>query len=161
MDTADTMPDRVAWAREASSSQPVSVLDRQDRRLIRQLLPRLVTMRLQLSLRGYGPVQAKLAERLADVPIYTPDDAALRRAARAGRIVGGLGRRMPFDAACLVQSLALWSFLREEGLPVQVQIGVAKANGLAAHAWVNMYGEPISDSPEALARFSRFDRIGS
>jgi len=161
MAEARSMAEQVARARDGSASRPVSLWDREDRWLIRHLLPRLVALRVRLTLRDYGRTQAELASRLKHVPVEVPDEGALQRAVRAGRVVRGLGRRMPFDAACLVQSLALWSFLREQGLPADLRIGVTREEALAAHAWVELFDEPITESPQGVARFGTFDRIGS
>ena len=55
---------------------------------------------------------------------------------------------------CLHRSVTLHRWIRERGAPSQLRIGVVKVNGqLKAHAWVELQGHPLGDSPESLAEF--------
>jgi hypothetical protein len=57
-------------------------------------------------------------------------------------------------AHCLHRSLVLHAWLRREGLPSSLRIGVQKANGeLRAHAWIELAGQVINDRPAAVAPF--------
>jgi hypothetical protein len=79
-------------------------------------------------------------------------------AMRATRNMNGLGRRMPFTSTCLMRSLALWWFLRKRGIAADLVIGVNKKGSFEAHAWVEVFGGPVTDSRSAIADFSAFDR---
>lgn len=57
-------------------------------------------------------------------------------------------------ARCLHRSLVLHYWLRQEGLPSDLRIGVRKDGSvLVAHAWVELTGEVVNDQPGALASF--------
>lgn len=51
---------------------------------------------------------------------------------------------------CLPRSIALRRLLRARGIPARLEIGVRKESGsLAAHAWVEVDGDPVGE-PEAI-----------
>jgi len=57
---------------------------------------------------------------------------------------------------CLVRSLALRWMLSRCGIPVQLCIGVSKTLiGMHAHAWVEIYGQPIGDAQDVAERFKK------
>lgn len=94
---------------------------------------------------------------------YTlPTDAAVRpeQALRAGRWMGtrvaAVAERMPGRPRCLVRSLVLWSVLRRRGIPAELRLGVARAGGFAAHAWVEVDGTAVNDAPDVAARYAPF-----
>jgi hypothetical protein len=65
-------------------------------------------------------------------------------------------RRWP-GTLCLQRSLLLVWLLRRRGLGGRLRIGVQPADeGLKAHAWVEMAGRAINDSP---ARCAQFDAL--
>jgi len=88
----------------------------------------------------------------ACVEVVTGSD--LRRARRYARRLNEAARLHYVNARCLHRSLALHQWLRLEGIPSQLRIGVRTADGeLFAHAWVEIAGQPIGDEPAALTRF--------
>jgi hypothetical protein len=57
-------------------------------------------------------------------------------------------------AHCLHRSLALHYWLRREGLPSSLQIGVRKQGSeLRAHAWVELDGHVVNDAPSFTSAF--------
>lgn len=59
------------------------------------------------------------------------------------------GRRGPFEATCLRQSLLVYGLLRRRGLSPELKLGVhVGRTGVDAHAWVELDGHPL----EALAQ---------
>jgi Transglutaminase-like superfamily len=66
------------------------------------------------------------------------------------------GARIP-RATCLTNALALQRRLHRSGYRANVEIGVAKtaAGRFEFHAWVEHLGEPLLDSADDLARYSR------
>ena len=59
-------------------------------------------------------------------------------------------------ARCLHKSVVLQFWLRREGIPSQVCIGVRKDDQqLKAHAWVEVDGRVVNDDPRAIAAFQR------
>lgn len=57
--------------------------------------------------------------------------------------------------ACLKRSLILYHFLRKEGLPVVINIGVAKEDGsLIGHSWLTLNNVPYYETREHAERFN-------
>jgi hypothetical protein len=59
----------------------------------------------------------------------------------------------PGRSKCLEQALATFILLRRRGAPVNVRLGV-QPYPFVAHAWVELNGQPITESPEVVARFA-------
>jgi hypothetical protein len=59
---------------------------------------------------------------------------------------------------CLEESLALWYFLRRQGIPSKLRIGVRKiADKFEAHAWVEYQGQALNQSDEPHKHYAAFD----
>jgi hypothetical protein len=57
-------------------------------------------------------------------------------------------------AHCLHKSVVLQFWLRREGIPSKLRIGVRKeGQQLKAHAWVEVDGQVVNDDPRAIAAF--------
>jgi hypothetical protein len=62
--------------------------------------------------------------------------------------------RLPWST-CLTRSSALARHLRHLGVPALVRIGVQlPEDGLTAHAWVEVAGQPISEAEESHAHMT-------
>ena len=130
-------------------------LSRADYALLVRAFLRVGAVDLALRRRGFRQVvaQAQPAPTAVERPvIVTPDD--LRRARRYARWIDSVSRHHVVRARCLHRSLALHLWLRGEGLPSELRIGVRKeADELRAHAWVQLAGQVINDWPAAVAPF--------
>jgi hypothetical protein len=87
------------------------------------------------------------------------------RAARVGPITTAARRlfrpRIPGADNCLERSLLVYRYLLREGARPELVCGVERTGeGIAGHAWVLLDGRPVSDSPEAVARFAPIVRFG-
>lgn len=70
---------------------------------------------------------------------------AVTRAARYG----------VFRPRCLVRALALQDLLARRGMASEIRVGVRRdADGFRAHAWVELAGRVLGDSPEYVRTFS-------
>lgn len=79
----------------------------------------------------------------------------VQRARRYGRRIALAARANLPRAKCLHRSLVLHMWLRNEGLPSDLRIGVRKdGDTLRAHAWVEIAGSTINDSARSLRSFS-------
>jgi hypothetical protein len=97
-------------------------------------------------------VDATNAREAADEPGATPDQ--LHRAREYARLVRIASRFHPVPAKCLHRSLVLHRWLAQEGVASTLRIGVKKAGTeLTAHAWVEIDGHPVNDSPADLLGF--------
>jgi hypothetical protein len=86
---------------------------------------------------------------------WVVDEGALGRAERYARSIETAARYHPVRARCLHRALVLHRWLRREGLPSELRIGVRKVGGaLNAHAWVEVGGTAVGDHPAALAPFT-------
>jgi len=64
-------------------------------------------------------------------------------------------RRHLWPMRCLTRSLCLRWLLGRRGLPAQLRLGVAReADGLLAHAWVELQGQPVGEETQAVDRFA-------
>jgi hypothetical protein len=95
------------------------------------------------------------------VPVVAPGAAvadqvaAVRRARRYARIIATASRWHPLPVACLPRSLVLHRWLRGQGLPSDLRIGVQRAQDeLKAHAWVQFGNVVLNDEPDAVQPFA-------
>lgn len=82
-------------------------------------------------------------------------DKGLQRARGYAGLIERASRYHVVRARCLQCSLALHYWLRREGLPSELRIGVRTAAGtLQAHAWVELDGVPVGDTDGSIAPFT-------
>ena len=115
---------------------------------------RITAVTWQLRTRGFGETLARLdsatGHRRRGPP--APNE-------RLARIVDRLGQGVPWRTTCLHRSLTLAWMLRERGVPAEMRIGVGKDNAREAllfHAWVEIDGLVVNDSPDVADRFAPF-----
>ncbi len=113
------------------------------------LLP-LTVLGLRLSgFKGMSPA----ARRLPDID--AGDREALSRALPIARMVRAAAVHGPCKAACLPQSIVLWRLLRRNGVDSDLRFGVRTGAGqLEAHAWVEVAGVALNETPGVADRFS-------
>lgn len=76
-------------------------------------------------------------------------------AARDARAVSMAARYGVFRPLCLTRSMALQSMLKRRGLDAAVRVGARRKDGrLEAHAWVELDGNILGDTPEHVAGFA-------
>ena len=91
---------------------------------------------------------------VADRPPLNADQAAT-----IGAAVNIAATHAPGPVTCLTRSLLLRSFLRRLGTDSELRVGVQFAGGeFAAHAWVEVAGQPINDAPDIATRYAAFDK---
>jgi Transglutaminase-like superfamily len=81
------------------------------------------------------------------------------RIERVVRLVDIAARRGLLKGSCLVRSIVLKCALAELGIRTELRIGVHKNSVavLAAHAWLEMNGEPINDRADIRTDFAVFE----
>jgi hypothetical protein len=88
--------------------------------------------------------------------------AVLNRARRYAGLLESASRVPFLRARCLQQSLALYLWLRGEGVASELRIGVRKEGGaLRAHAWIELDGQVVNDHPAAVAAFTPLFSTGT
>ena len=79
-------------------------------------------------------------------------------AERISRAVRSAERHGPGTPNCLERSLTLWWLLRREGIEGELHIGARKSESrFEAHAWVQLRGVVLNDSPNVHNHYARFD----
>lgn len=107
---------------------------------------------IDLSVR-FLPPRVLFPKELADVEGGT-SPAVLSRARTYASAIELASRHHIVRAQCLHRSLVLHGWLRREGLPSRLRIGVRKEGAeLKAHAWVELGNEVVNDYPESIAAF--------
>jgi hypothetical protein len=79
---------------------------------------------------------------------HTATEADKERSLGSGRAVVKVLHRLPADSRCLMQSLVLTGLLARRGVYAKVVIGVRPAPSFAAHAWVEVDGQPLLPTNE-------------
>ena len=112
----------------------------------------MIGLGLRLRVSGFRAAQAwgrARAGRLAKTP--ADSRLACRQVVHA---VDRAARALPGNPNCLVRSLTVWTMLAARGIESQLQFGVRRAGGQTeAHAWVEVDGRVINDSPDIGERF--------
>jgi hypothetical protein len=124
-----------------------------ERRLLAHAFFRLTSVQLRLRTRGFRSLAGERGPSVgrSGYPVRTDD---FRRARRYAGLLETVSRHHPLPAHCLQRSLALHEWLRAEGLPSDLRIGVRKeGEALKAHAWVELSGRPVNDRSAAVAAF--------
>lgn len=136
------------------SLQRCRELSAEDRSLFLRAYLDLIWVNLVLRLYGFQRLIARLDRRNALAEdLVTIDD--LRRARHYARWVESAAQRHLAPAHCLQRSLVLHRWLRHEGLPSRLRIGVARdGSALKAHAWVELGGRVINDRAAAVMTFT-------
>ena len=115
---------------------------------------RLGAITWQLRTRGFGETQARLDSVTASDAPGAPVSML-----RLARIVDRLGQGVPWRTTCLHRSLTLAWMLRERGVPAEMRIGVGREpadEALLFHAWVEIDGLVVNDSPDVADQFAPF-----
>lgn len=82
----------------------------------------------------------------------------LEMAERITRAARSAERHGPGTPNCLERSLTLWWLLRREGVEGDLHIGARKCESrFEAHAWVEVRGVVLNDSPDVCKHYARFD----
>ncbi len=135
-------------------------LDNADQRLLLRAIVWLAGVDVALRFARYRQ-RMDLARPGGILLDYVPAAEELDRALRYAHWIDIAARHHVVRARCLHRSLVLHHWLCRDGLPSDLRIGVRKKAGLLqAHAWVELGGRILSDSPLAVATFSRLAPAG-
>jgi hypothetical protein len=96
--------------------------------------------------RGAVPTVSVLRRGLVDAG---PDSGQVERGLRFGRAVVKVLRLLPTDSRCLMRSLVVTRMLARRGVYAKVIIGVRPKPSFAAHAWVEVDGQPVLPTDES------------
>ena len=104
---------------------------------------------VSLGLRAFGYVRMRRWIERASSRSHAPPVAdELARGERLARLAAIAGRHGPLEASCLRQSLLVYGLLRRRGSAPELKIGVRREDaGIAAHAWVELAGVSLDQTP--------------
>jgi hypothetical protein len=129
-------------------------MSRDDRRLVATAYLRLGMVALSLRCLGFRRT-VRVIPSMPSRPSRDVGDGDVSRAWRYADSIRVAARHQPIEARCLARSLALHWWLRCEGLPSLLRIGVAiRGAELGAHAWVELAGVPVNETPAEVARLT-------
>ena len=132
-----------------------------ERRLKARLIVLLPALALGLRLFGFRRMYQSLARRSAPGSHgWRPANA--ESAAEAARLAGAVVHVnrcvFPFEANCLLESLALWWMLRRRRFDAELLLGVRTIVGpFESHAWVECEGQVLNDAANVRAVFEPFE----
>jgi Transglutaminase-like superfamily len=99
--------------------------------------------------RGTAPAVEILRRGLRNQDAYDADSTRVSSGIRFGRAVVRVLRLLPTDSRCLMRSLVLTRMLARRGVYAKVVIGVRPGPSFAAHAWVEVDGQPVLATDES------------
>ena len=108
-----------------------------------EVLRAYVRVRWLLARRGLPEAVRIVRRGLATHEVGGSDWQRWASAARYGRIVVRILRLLPTDGRCLMRSLVLASLLARRGIYGRFVIGVRPDPSFAAHAWIEVDGQPV------------------
>lgn len=85
------------------------------------------------------------------IPSSSLTEAQLEQAQELALLIQGASRRLPWQSTCLMNALAAWQLLQQQGIHTQIQLGVKpdEEKGLGAHAWLLLGSEALLGGKEA------------
>ena len=91
----------------------------------------------------------------ADTPLLRATNTARLAPAQIGAAAqAAIAALRPLGISCMPQAAVLRSLLCSAGFEAQIRFGVHRtADGLEAHAWVEVDGEPVNEPPDIAQRF--------
>ena len=121
----------------------------------------LVTL-VDLSLRGLGYARViRWAKKLVRLNRSASSDIDLESAIRGTQqTILTATALYPGRSQCLEQAVVGFVLLRRIGLDVRVRLGV-QPYPFRAHAWLELNGRPLTETPEAISQFALIPDLAS
>lgn len=111
----------------------------------------VLLMTCDVALRVFGYARTlRIARRFAGSRTQPLDDAATKQTLHNILVATAF---YPGRSKCLEQAVAGFVLLRRRGVGVQIRLGV-QPYPFYAHAWLELDGLPVTESPEVVATFA-------
>lgn len=108
-------------------------------------------MTCDVALRVFGYARTiRVARRLAGERIAPAGETLIQQTLRNIVVATAL---YPGRSKCLEQTVAGFVLLRRRGTPVDIRLGV-QPYPFSAHAWLELKGVPVTESPEVVATYA-------
>jgi hypothetical protein len=125
----------------------------QERRTLVLAAAGLFALWAGLRIWGFARLQARLESRCS----HTSHPVAEYEVRALARLIATAARHAPFPTTCLTRSMLLRWMLQRRGLSTDLRIGVRMEEAsLRAHAWVELAGVPMNETPEVTRQFAAF-----
>ena len=118
-----------------------------DLRLVSEATALLVAAGVLIRVRTFSRMARRLGTHMAETPVSAakPDVAEARRIRWAVRAAA---KRLPWKPVCLPQAVAATWMLHRRGIHSTLYLGVDRATGFDAHAWVRVGRVIVTGAPE-------------
>lgn len=135
---------RAALASGRNAARRFVALERVEREMLLRAFAAFAIVEVGLRILRFGELARLLGVVTEASRVETDPSASPTEVPRAVAAADRLFRRLPPRGRCLRRSLVLAMLLRGHG--AVVRFGACKSHGVvAAHAWVELAGEPIPD----------------
>jgi hypothetical protein len=132
-----------------------------ERRLLVRAFVDLVVVDVELRALGFSRLLRRI-EAGESAGRRVPPSPDPIRARHYARWIEAAARYHVLRPHCLQRSLVLHRWLRHEGLPSALRIGVLKDGAaLKAHAWVELAGQVVNDRSTSVAAFRQLAPFGT
>jgi Transglutaminase-like superfamily len=92
-------------------------------------------------------------------PLRPVSPELVAESSEVARMVAAASRNGVFHGKCLERSIVLWFLLLRKRVPAELRIGVRHtANGLEAHAWVEVQGTVVNDTEDVVHDYVPFSK---
>lgn len=151
----------MARASSASSRslRRVFELSWKDRFLLAEAFLRLGLVRLAIVTLPFRVIAARLGEQQMETS-GEDDPATLDAVHRVGWAILAASRRAPWRCKCLEQGIASKLMLHARGISGTLYLGVARGDGIDAHAWLRC-GSIFVTGSEDVHRFAVVSKFGA
>lgn len=117
------------------------------------IILRLLVIKGLLNLVSVKTIVAFIRQHARIFSLLNGSPLSIAQSSRLARKTEHWARTLPFDLACLPQSLTLAWLLFQRGQSVTVYIGVAEKSGFESHAWIDADGITYGKSGQTLSLF--------
>ena len=125
-------------------------------RLLRQSLFFVGVRATRLSIRTVG--FARTVSLLGSLPPLFAGRGDGRESAESWAAAVDRASGRPYGGTCLDRSVFLWLVMRLHGIDGSIRIGLTRSSGpLEGHAWVELNGQVVNDTPDVADRYAVFD----
>ncbi|MGH7503205.1 MAG: lasso peptide biosynthesis B2 protein [Longimicrobiales bacterium] len=118
-----------------------------DIRLVSEAAILLAAAGLLIRLRTFARLARKLGAHMSETPRQV-DRSEIARARRIRWAVSAAAKRLPWKPVCLPQAVAATWMLRRRGIHSTLYLGVDRATGFDAHAWVRVGRVIVTGAPD-------------
>ena len=130
-----------------------------DRFLLAEAFARLGVVRLMVVALPFRVIAKRLGELQTETP-RDDDPSTFDKVRRVRWAILAASRRAPWRCKCLEHGIAAKLMLQARGIPSTLYLGVARGEGIEAHAWLRC-GSHFVSGGDGANRFSIVSKFGA